>query len=256
MNSNTPALQALSASEYIVAAKGPKYAETDQKTRLKRLAELINEAFRFKGQQPSAIDTADMAVNLDRKLSQAFPEVTLPEIKLAFEYGVTGEYGDYFGLNFVTLFKFIKSYMEGQERLDTIRAYRKASQKALPAPQWRPKSPDELRAQARGYIADFRDQIRSSGSISSSLHSQAWLYDWLRANGHMDEPDTLDRDFAMDTAADWLANYKKSSQRTFAEAIDDARDAQEHTDDHRKTVRKAKAILLTSFLKSHQSINV
>ena len=248
--------QNLAQSEYIVAAKGPRYSEMDQKTRLKELAARINEAFRFKGQQPSAIDTADMAVNLDRKLSQAFPEVTLPEIKLAFEYGVTGEYGDYFGLNFVTFAKFIKGYMENPERLDTIKAYRRATQKALPAPKLRPKTPEELRAQAKGYIADFRDQIRSSGSIASSLHSQEWLYDWLRANGHMDEPDTLDRNFAMDTAADWLGNYKKSSRRTFAETIDDARDAQEHTDDHRKTVRKAKAVLLTQFLMEHQSINI
>lgn len=248
--------QNLANSEHVAAARAPHYDTIDQKTRLKELAARINEAFRFKGQQPSAVDTADMAVNLDRKLVQTFPEVTLPEIKLAFEYGVTGEYGEYFGINFVTLFKFIKSYLESPDRLDAIRAYRRATQKALPAPKMRPKTPEELRIQARAYIADFRDQIRSSGAISSSLHSQEWLYDWLRTNGHMDEPDPLDRDFAMDTAADWLSNYRRTKERTFAETIDDMRDAQDRTDDHRKTVRKAKAVLLAQFLKSHQSINV
>lgn len=254
MNSNID--QNLAQSEYIVAAKGPRYSEMDQKTRLKELVSRINEAFRFKGQQPSAVDSADMAVNLDRKLSQTYPEVTAPEIKLAFEYGVTGTYGDYFGLNFVTLFNFVKSYMENPERLDTIKAYRRATQKALPAPKFQPKTPEQLRNQAIEDIRDYQAQLRSSGHISASLHSQEWLYSWLRSNGYMPKPEELDQESAMACAEEWLESYRKSPARAFFEIIDDSRDSQDGTTDKQKIVRKAKCLLLSQFLRQNPSIEV
>lgn len=229
----------------------PHYGQMDQKARIKDLITMIGNVFRFKGQVSDAADTADIALNLDRKLSQSYPEVTLAEIKLAFDYGVTGEYGDYYGINFVTLFNFIKSYMENPERLGVISTYNQQQRKALPAaPRVRPLTNDEKIRRAREHIKEYHHDCHSLGHISATLHSQEWLYGFLRNNGIMPEPSREDLKEALDTAEKWLKEYKSSPFRNFLETIDDARDKEQGTTDDKKVNRKAKSILLTGFLAS------
>lgn len=246
--------QEVAANEYVVAARNPHYTECGQKSRLKELAAHIGEAFRFRGQQAAPADLADMAVNLDRKVAQDFPHITLQEIRLAFEYGVTGEYGEYFGINFVTLFKFIKAYSESQDRADAIRRYREAQKAAAAAPKALPApTEDQIRDKARSDLEDYFNQIRSKGFISASYHSREWMYNYLRKLSVMPKPSEGDVSAAMRSAELWLESYSKSTVRSFFELIDDSRDSQDGTTDAQKIRRKAKAALLEKFLKASKN---
>ena len=244
----------VASNEYVVAARNPHYADCDQKSRLKELAAHIGEAFRFRGQQAAPADLADIAVNLDRKLSQEFPSVTLQEIRLAFEYGVTGEYGEYFGINFVTLFKFVKAYCESRDRADALRAFRDAQKKAAPkTPALPPPTQQQLRNKMRSDLNEYFISIHSRGFISASYHSREMMYNYLRKLSVMPQPSEKEVSNAMDSAKLWLKSYSATSCRSFFELVDDARDAQDKTTNDQKIRRKAKCLLLEKYLRNSQN---
>ena len=50
-----------------------------------------------------------------------YGSLKIGELKYAVEHGLRGEYGDYFGLNVLSIHKFIKAYKESEDRAEALR---------------------------------------------------------------------------------------------------------------------------------------
>lgn len=68
----------------------------------------------------------DGDVMLIKKELLNFKNLRKNELEIAFNKGVRGEYGEYFGISLVTFFKWIKSYCDSQERANNITTYYKS----------------------------------------------------------------------------------------------------------------------------------
>lgn len=101
------------------------------------LSNEIAKAFQVAGQKLVSADINFMSRYL---VTEAFPNlknIQWHEIKSAISVGITGEYGEYHGINAKSIMKFIRSYMES----DAKREYDRNKVKALPYGE---KSQDEI----------------------------------------------------------------------------------------------------------------
>lgn len=241
-------------NEFVVAALSPnRLLKADEQTRLKALALAITEVYKFRGQQPNAEDLVDMAKSLCRKISQQEGiDPTIEEIRVAFEYGVTGEYGEYFGINYVTLWNWVKSYLWSPDRLDAIERYRRTHQKPqttnLLAEKSEAQKEAERIASVNANIESIFEDIKEGKAPVLCYHTQESVYRHLRNSGIMPKPSDEEIADAWNRGLNILKSKKTQTARVLADIIDDAMDAQKPCDDRAKITRYASALLLQKFL--------
>ena len=243
-------------NEYVVAALSRnKLLKADEQTRLKALALAITEAYKFRGQQPNAEDLVDMAKSLCRKISQQEGiDPTIEEIRIAFEYGVTGEYGEYYGINYVTLWNWVKNYLWSQDRLDALDRYRRTHQKPQTTNLLAEKSESQKEAERiasiNSNIESIFEDLKAGEAPVLCYHTQESVYRQLRAAGIMEKPSDEEIAEAWNKGIDILKRRKVQTARRLADIIDDAMDADSPCDDRAKITRYASAVLLQKFLLS------
>lgn len=76
----------------------------------------------------SSQEVTHMIDEIIRQMRINKTNIRIDEIKIAFSNGVHKKYGDYFGLNAVSFYEFIKSYVIDTVRLETIKERNKAMQ--------------------------------------------------------------------------------------------------------------------------------
>lgn len=66
-------------------------------------------------------------------LKERFAMLTMSEVALAFNRGLRGDYGVYYGINVVTFNKWLKSYKQSEERYKAVMETQKEQMKELPS---------------------------------------------------------------------------------------------------------------------------
>jgi hypothetical protein len=92
-------------------------------TRLKgRLSVIIYTLFEIAGQTPSEHDANVIVREVGKDLQKKYANLTLDEVDYALNAGVRGEYGEYFGINVVSINKWLRAYYNSEERIEAQRS--------------------------------------------------------------------------------------------------------------------------------------
>jgi len=116
-----------------------KIAEADA---IKKILQVLNKALVELGIKATGntreekkkylVLTAKLILN-DTKLY--FPNVTVEEIQLAVARGIRNEYGEYFGLNVISVHKFIEGYIRSEARNTALERQRRFVESQKPKPR-------------------------------------------------------------------------------------------------------------------------
>ena len=113
--------------------QGPKYKDLPLAQVKTSLADFLSRQYRRKGQtvgESSLLETIDL---LDEDISRYYGgTATYSEVELAIDWGLHGEYGEFTGMNADRLFRFVRNYMESQERTEGKRRANVMSQQPVP----------------------------------------------------------------------------------------------------------------------------
>ena len=87
---------------------------------LAQLSVYLKYIYNDLGQVPHADDVAYLKSQLLPLLRNKFGTLRIAEVGLAFRNGVQKKYGEYFGVNFVSLSMFLEAYTSSQDRCDAV----------------------------------------------------------------------------------------------------------------------------------------
>ena len=108
----------------IQAFQGEKVSEvfkSDEKKLKKEFLQLISELANTLNQSKSGEDKAMLTQGLVLEAINYFPNITIPEVRIALNCGIRGEYGQYFGLSIASFHNFIKSFLAEEKRQIAIK---------------------------------------------------------------------------------------------------------------------------------------
>lgn len=83
----------------------------DKNMVVKTIHVYVNQAIMDKGINMPPDEINYLLLRIVDDIMKDFSGLSLDDIKLAFYYGVRGEFGDYYGINTVTLYNWLKSYI-------------------------------------------------------------------------------------------------------------------------------------------------
>lgn len=108
----------------IQAFQGEKVIDvfkSDEKKLKKEFLILVSELANTLNQSKTDIDKAMLTQGLVLEAINYFPNITIPEVRLALNSGIRGEYGQYFGLSVASFHNFIKSFLAEEKRQIAIK---------------------------------------------------------------------------------------------------------------------------------------
>jgi hypothetical protein len=79
------------------------------------LTEIVTNLFASVGQTPADEDFKFLRDELCKVIPKRYGNLTLPEVEAAFSAGLLGDYGDYYGINLVSIDKWLKGYLKSDE---------------------------------------------------------------------------------------------------------------------------------------------
>ncbi|WP_459186687.1 hypothetical protein ACGE0T_10915 [Parabacteroides sp. APC149_11_2_Y6] len=94
---------------------------------------IIGGIYAQAGQTILPNELATMANALFRDIQARYSSLTMQEVRVAFENGVRGDYGTFYGLSIVTFNNWLKAYKQSEERYKAVKSLNRAKN-ALPAP--------------------------------------------------------------------------------------------------------------------------
>jgi hypothetical protein len=107
----------------ISAALAQKVESIDPAELETNFVSLITAVYTIAGQQCDEDTLALYASELKDTVLNNYPALTIEEIKIALKNGVYEKYGQYFGLNPKTFFKFIEKYLFSEERKEAKKKF-------------------------------------------------------------------------------------------------------------------------------------
>jgi len=87
----------------------------------KRISDLISTALLKKGASMKNEVLALTSTELQEIIGERFPDLTLEKLTLIFKKGVLGDYGEYYGINFVSIYNWIKEQYALESRIEAKR---------------------------------------------------------------------------------------------------------------------------------------
>ncbi len=178
---------------------GPKYgAEPTDATR-PMLIGLLSDQYRRKNQDVSGGTLASTAGYLDNDIRYYYGgTITVPEARLAMEWGLHGEYGEFTGLNADRLFRFVRSYAESPERQEAVKRTKAPDMERRGRPtaeETGRKNWDAMLEYAMQAYGEFMADGSLPGTgpasaegfagalVLAQRHSEANCYRWLKTMG-------------------------------------------------------------------------
>lgn len=169
-----------------------RYLDNDRAARVSRLTDMMYDAYSRKGQ--NAGNAEALAESLDREIADYMGyQLTFSEACLAIEWGLHGEYGEYTGLNVERLFRFVRSYLESEERQQALKMSRSSGVPAhgLTRDEIQRRNWDAMLSYVRRAWTEFRsgsEGCAGSGPYAEDLevaaaHNRANAYQWLKDQG-------------------------------------------------------------------------
>lgn len=103
------------------------------KSSASELTLIIGGVYAQAGQVPEGKELASMTGVLFRDLQTRFSMLTLNEVRVAFDNGLRGDYGTFYGLSILTFNNWLKAYKQSDERFKAIKNMEN-KKNALPPP--------------------------------------------------------------------------------------------------------------------------
>jgi hypothetical protein len=88
----------------------------------KRISIIIYTLFEIAGQTPVEHDVNVIIRETVKDLRKKYSAITVEELDYALNAGVRGEYGDYFGINVVSINRWLRAYYNSEERREAQRS--------------------------------------------------------------------------------------------------------------------------------------
>jgi hypothetical protein len=101
---------------------GLRIREHDEATIKSSIAILVQKMFLIAGQTPDKKDITIICKEITADLQKRYKGMTLNEVDYALNAGVRGEYGEYFGINVVSINKWLRAYYNSDERKEAQRS--------------------------------------------------------------------------------------------------------------------------------------
>ena len=131
----------------------PRYKDIPVKERQRWLAKQFLALASISRIKEYTADEATIgAVALDERMidSEVLASLTAPEIEYAFKNGIFGAYGEYYGLNAISLYNFLESFLNSEKKVESARLIREAREKQI-------RDEDEaMRARIRAEIEEAK----------------------------------------------------------------------------------------------------
>ena len=112
----------------------PLYRDLPEKERQMWLArQFLHLASISRMREYTADEATVGAVALDERIADSaeLSGLTAPEIEYAFRNGVFGAYGEYYGLNAISLYGFLEGYFKSEKKAESTRLVREAREAAI-----------------------------------------------------------------------------------------------------------------------------
>lgn len=107
----------------IIAARGNKLKDYSPEALVQKVTLLIHEAKNITGQIKTSEDVIAAAVKvLVKKIKLGKGSLTEEQLEIAIEKGATGEYGEFMGINGLTIIKWVEQYFKDQVKFRKIQA--------------------------------------------------------------------------------------------------------------------------------------
>jgi hypothetical protein len=87
----------------------------------KFLAVQVQGLFLLSGQEPDKKDVVLITREVYKDLEKKYKGLTLKEIEYIFEQGIRGEYGDNYGINVISINRWLKTYYHSEERKQALK---------------------------------------------------------------------------------------------------------------------------------------
>lgn len=129
----------VTSAESIVAIRNdrehyPRYGDIPVKERQRWLAkQFFTLASITRTKEYTADEATIGAVALDERImdTEGMAGLTAPEMEYAFKSGVFGAYGDYYGLNAISLYGFLESFLRSEKKVESARLIREAKEREI-----------------------------------------------------------------------------------------------------------------------------
>jgi len=150
-------LQVIEQNKLVVAMQSPMVRNADDKTITDTLGKAVVRAFQDAGQR---IEEADQTYLKSALLAESkrYPNMRIEEIPIAIDRGIRKEYGEYFGINVVSISGFFRGYLASQERAEAAKELNKL---ALPEPTKPTEA--EIKAMEIDMIVKAYEKFKSEG---------------------------------------------------------------------------------------------
>ena len=107
--------------QVVKANRSEKYIEMSDRDRRKLLSDLIVLTIYRNGQDiPSVDELKALTIDFEGIIVRHFPQTRTEELRIAFENGVIGNYGSFFGINTKTFAAWLRSFYFDDNRRATI----------------------------------------------------------------------------------------------------------------------------------------
>ena len=158
--------------EQAIQCRKIKSYETGQM--IEPLTACITRVFMLCGQTCGKHDLQLAASELARSIKERFPEVSLQEIAIALDRGVKKDYGEYYGLNIVTMLDWIRAYAKSPQRAKYIAEQEKKQTEPV-------LTQEEIDSKNRETAIAIFDNYKATGKFKSAIIFCAVAYDYLRS---------------------------------------------------------------------------
>jgi hypothetical protein len=138
-------------TEIKVALKGNNIADLLDKELERVIQEALATIFADLSRVPEKHDVTYLVGELFKFIKHKYKHLRKDEIKIAFRNGVQGKYGEYFGVNFVSLSMFLEKYATSEERAKAIIEQR--PERLLEAPA---QEPIDVMQRVKELYRDFK----------------------------------------------------------------------------------------------------
>ncbi|RHJ81887.1 hypothetical protein [Parabacteroides sp. AM08-6] len=159
-------------SRLALALQAERVCNLPGETLLVRTSALLRQVYILCGfRMPDAKDFGIFTAKLASDLFESFSFLTLEEIRLCFEWGAKGEYGEFMGLNLRTLTHWLKTYKTSDIRYRAVVSLEKQRAKtALP-----PVSEAYKEERERVFLQQIFEQYRNGYPLERLYPSRVYL---------------------------------------------------------------------------------
>lgn len=151
---------------------------------LKMITAGISHSAMVRGQDISLNGKSFIANEVYDEIFSKYTSLRVEEIPIVFRNGVYGKYGEYFGINALTIVSWFNAYLSSDERFNTIESEKKkqieSHKTAYTEDELKKMNHDASKKKAMSYYHEAKE---NEGKISGFVNVKAGVFDFLVSVG-------------------------------------------------------------------------